>query len=47
MTSYMAGRITKIKFLAGYRFLLNGYRKKLPLVIKNLVTVCSKFSKKN
>ena len=30
MTSYMAGRISKIKFLVGYTFFLNGY-KKMPL----------------
>ena len=31
ITSHMAGRISKIKFLVSYRFFSNGYKKNLPL----------------
>ena len=31
MTPYTAGGISKIKFLVGYRFFSNGYKKNLPL----------------
>ena len=31
MTSYTAGRISKIKFLVGSKIFSNGYKKNLPL----------------
>ena len=36
MTSYTAGRISKIKFLVGSKIFSNGYKKNLPLSRHNI-----------